>query len=553
MRFKYIVQSLILFLTLNMSVSVFAQLVVDEGSFKEVDGFVNINTEKMYDDNDRAYAVLKVKTENINDRERHKLLFEGDARTFFELEYKPGEVWVYISYYATYLKISHPDFGSTEFWFPFDMQGKKGYELTIINKPSVDQEFADRLSRIEEAMAVGGVSGDYGYIVIQTTPVGGATVIIDGIEMDEKTPFISTQLGPGPHRVRVEKEFYKPYVTVVNIEDGKSVNLDVVLNKAVGSLEIKSYPKNATIKIGRDDKGSTPKVFNNIPAGNYKIELSRRKYETAIRDVTVRDGENTLVEVDMERVKSLRKKGWVFRPEIRAGVNNNISGVSDGDYVKFVRFNIDNAGGVWDNKYLNGTSVKMPNFNNPLSLGIAANMGYQLNPFVYMGLGLGIDANYLSPIISMPLYVNPRIYLNNAKRSFYIDMKVGTSISIKASKLEPEALQLYDGYYYSDGSFLWSYNGYKDFVSIEYVYKVKGLSTAFEIGIEYKHSSFGIVLNYQKIYCEHVYNNHYYYFGDTNLHSNSEVPNYNNDNYVESESKMFYTVMFKYGYSIFMK
>ena len=54
MRFKYIVQSLLLFFTLNMSVSVFAQLVVDEGSFKEVVGFVNINTEKMYDDNDRA-------------------------------------------------------------------------------------------------------------------------------------------------------------------------------------------------------------------------------------------------------------------------------------------------------------------------------------------------------------------------------------------------------------------------------------------------------------------------------------------------------------------
>ena len=153
----------------------------------------------------------------------------------------------------------------------------------------------------------------------------------------------------------------------------------------------------------------------------------------------------------------------------------------------------------------------------------------------------------------MPLYVNPRIYLNNAKRSFYIDMKVGTSINIKASKLEPEARQLYNGYYYSDGSYLWSYNGYKDFVSVEYAYKVKGLSTAFEIGIEYKHSSFGIVLNYQKIYCEHVYNNHYYYFGDTNWHSNSEVPKYYNDNCVESESKMFYTVMFKYGYSIFMK
>ena len=39
-----------------------AQLQVKEGSFKKVDGFVNINIEKMYDDNDKPYAVLKIKT-----------------------------------------------------------------------------------------------------------------------------------------------------------------------------------------------------------------------------------------------------------------------------------------------------------------------------------------------------------------------------------------------------------------------------------------------------------------------------------------------------------
>ena len=550
MRFKYIVRLLLLFFTLNMSVSVFAQLVVDEGSFKEVVGFVNINTEKMYDDNDRAYAVLKVKTENINDRERHKLLFEGDARTFFELEYKPGEVWVYISYYATYLKISHPDFGSTEFWFPFDMQGKKGYELTIINKPSVDQEFADRLSRLEEAMAGGGTSGDYGYIVIQTTPVDGATVIIDGIEMDEKTPFISTQLGPGPHRVRVEKEFYKPYVTVVNIESGKSVNLDVVLNKAVGSLEIKTYPKNATIKIGRDDKGSTPKVFNNIPAGNYRIELSRRKYETAIRDVTVKDGENTLVEVDMERVRSLRKKCWVFRPEIGAGVNKALDW-SD-DFVNFNIFDMDQNNGVWNNNYAHGKYVSRDLLNFEISFRTVANFGYQFNPFIYLGVGLGVDVNYWSPIVSMPLYINPRVYLNNARCSYYIDLKVGTSVNLKSANEEPSYEDVYGWYYNGDG-FSWAYNGHKDFVSVDYAYKVKGLSTAIEIGMEYKHSSFGIVFNYQSIYWEGEYSNHYYYYGDSGWHSVNDVPYYNGNTNVKSESKMFYTVMFKYGYSIFMK
>lgn len=117
-----------------LTFTAFAQLEVKEGSFKEVPGFININTEKMYDDNDKPYAVLKIKTENINDKQRHELYFQGDAATFFEIEYKVGEVWAYLSYYATYIKISHPDLSSTEYHFPYDMSPKCGYELILVNK-----------------------------------------------------------------------------------------------------------------------------------------------------------------------------------------------------------------------------------------------------------------------------------------------------------------------------------------------------------------------------------------------------------------------------------
>ena len=128
-----------------------AQLQVKEGSFKKVDGFVNINIDKMYDDNDKPYAVLKIRTENINDKQRRELGFGGDAQTFFEVEYKDGEVWLYISYYASFIKISHPDLSSTEFWFPYDMEPKRGYELTLVNKPSIDEEVLRRIERLENA------------------------------------------------------------------------------------------------------------------------------------------------------------------------------------------------------------------------------------------------------------------------------------------------------------------------------------------------------------------------------------------------------------------
>ena len=142
----------ILFLFL-LSLSAIAQLEVKSGSFKEVAGFVNINMDIQTDDNDVPFAVLKVKTENINDKQRRELLFQGDAATFIECEYKVGEVWVYLTYKATYLKISHPDLSSTEFWFPFDMQPKKGYELTLVNNAKLsEEELLERMRRLEEAL-----------------------------------------------------------------------------------------------------------------------------------------------------------------------------------------------------------------------------------------------------------------------------------------------------------------------------------------------------------------------------------------------------------------
>lgn len=131
-----------------------AQLEVREDSFKKVEGFVNINTEKMYDDNDKPYAVLKIRTENINNRQRRELTFSGDARTFFEVEYHEGEVWLYISYYASFIKISHPDLSTTEFWFPYDMQPKGGYEIVLVNKSESNISEERIMSRIDELAAV---------------------------------------------------------------------------------------------------------------------------------------------------------------------------------------------------------------------------------------------------------------------------------------------------------------------------------------------------------------------------------------------------------------
>lgn len=214
-----------------VSVAAYSQLEVKQGSFKQVDGFVNINHDRQTDDNDQPYAVIKVKTENINDKQRRELQFQGDARTFFELEYRDGEVWLYISYYATFLKISHHDLSSTEFYLPYDMEPKKGYELTLVNKSSLDEEILKRIEKLEQVSTETTANADdYGYLVIKTGLHEGATVYIDGKEMEMKTPFVSDPIKQGPHKIMVEKNGYETYNDIITVE-GNMKTIDINLKK----------------------------------------------------------------------------------------------------------------------------------------------------------------------------------------------------------------------------------------------------------------------------------------------------------------------------------
>ena len=158
-----------------ISMTAFAQLEVKPNSFKEVPGFVNINPDQnyQYDDNDLPFAVIKVRTENINDKQRKELKFSGNAGTFIVLEYKDGEVWVYLTaQYADYLKISHPDFSSVEFTLPYDLQPKKGYELTLVNT-SVDEEIQKKLARLEELENYGTANKKQSVDTCITKPLNG--------------------------------------------------------------------------------------------------------------------------------------------------------------------------------------------------------------------------------------------------------------------------------------------------------------------------------------------------------------------------------------------
>ncbi len=258
----------------------FAQLEVKKGSFKEVPGFVNINPDENYqnDDNDLPYAVIKVRTENITDKQRRALRFDSNLAVGIVLEYKTGEVWVYLTAkYADYLKISHPDFSSTEFTIPFDLQPKKGYELTLVNKtgmvPEVDV---------------------YNYLVV-TADQPNAAVYIDDVFAGEQ--FAQTSFMAGEkHTWRIECELYytESGEVVIPEKEGQNITIEKTLRPAYGYLNVTSSPESgAIVYIDGKKVGQTPYKTDKLASGEHKVRVMKEMYSATEQTFTITDGNTT--------------------------------------------------------------------------------------------------------------------------------------------------------------------------------------------------------------------------------------------------------------------
>lgn len=275
---------LFLFLTLVLSVPLFAQLEVKEGSFKKVDGFVNLNPNIQSDDNDVLYAVVKIRTENINDKQRHELLFEGNLATFIEVEYKVGEVWIYLSSSpATYLKISHPDLSSTEFWFPFDLEPKQGYELTIVNKFNY--------APVSE-------TSDYNYLIVKADQ-NNAMIYFDDVFIGQQEASKLYKVGE-KHRWRIDCEYYHQEEGESEIILGNPIMIEKVLRPAFGYINVTSEPESgAMVFVDGKNVGTTPYKSGMIKSGQHTVKIVKEMYNEKEQTITVTDGNTTDVKLAM--------------------------------------------------------------------------------------------------------------------------------------------------------------------------------------------------------------------------------------------------------------
>ena len=277
---KYI----LLLMIFTLTIPLFAQLEVKEGSFKEVPGFVNINPDDNYqtDDNNLPFAVIKVRTENINDKQRRELKFSGNAGTFIMLEYKDGEVWVYLTaQYADYLKISHPDFSSIEFTLPYDLKPKCGYEMALVNKAEV-------------------ISNGWASLTITTSPENGAEISLNGRPLNQTTPYTNNMIPAGKYEITVSKFGFENVTKTIVINEGESTNFEIEMPYKYGSLSIVSNPSEAIVYIDDVECGITPLTINNIKYGTHELKIKKNCLRTYKEQIIINDDNLIAINIVME-------------------------------------------------------------------------------------------------------------------------------------------------------------------------------------------------------------------------------------------------------------
>ena len=282
---EFVMKRLLLIILTFMSLNVFAQIQVKEGSFKKIEGYMML--EKYTDMNDAPMAVLKISTENITAEQRKKFSFEGgNAITFVEGPYfKPGEMHLYISAQAaTSLVIKHDDYGKTEFEFPYDLCDFCGYDMVVQYIPISSQTTEEDKPKNNYLTIV--ADQPDAFIFIDDQPVGQK-------ETAKLFPIGST------HTWRVDCDLYHSESGSITIT-GEENRVDVKLRPAYGYLNITSSPESgAFVFVNNKQVGTTPYTSDRLASGTYNVRVMKEMYNMVEKNVVVTDGKTTKENLDM--------------------------------------------------------------------------------------------------------------------------------------------------------------------------------------------------------------------------------------------------------------
>ena len=176
----------------------------------------------------------------------------------------------------------------------------------------------------------------------------GATILIDGVPFDQRTPAFIPQLMIGTHTVQLRRKGFEDWSQAVVVAPSRAMEIQARLTPTrsnCGTLAVKSQPPRAAIFLDGSPTGKvTPERLVDTPPGTHRVELLLEGFRPWRGTAVVREGhvENLLVslrhlpaqEVGGARIESdppgacVRFNGVVLRQKTPM----NLGGLAPGNY-----------------------------------------------------------------------------------------------------------------------------------------------------------------------------------------------------------------------------
>lgn len=139
-----------------------------------------------------------------------------------------------------------------------------------------------------------------GAIRVSSNPEG-ATIVIDGVQFDQRTPSFIPQLAIGTHTVQLRLKGFDDWSQAVVVTPSRAMGVQAQLNPSRdsrGTLYVKSQPPRAAIFLDGSPTGKvTPADLADVPPGSHRVELLLDGFRPWRGTAVVREGhtENLLV------------------------------------------------------------------------------------------------------------------------------------------------------------------------------------------------------------------------------------------------------------------
>ncbi len=127
----------------------------------------------------------------------------------------------------------------------------------------------------------------------------GASITIDGKEIDGTTPLSLPDIPVGKHKIVARfGSWYGSKDIAIQSYDVLNVNID--MQKLKGSIRISSKPGGALVTVDNRDFGVTPRKIQNIPYGKHVVQISKEGYITKEETITVstQDLQEVLIQLE---------------------------------------------------------------------------------------------------------------------------------------------------------------------------------------------------------------------------------------------------------------